>query len=167
MFMFIHNNTNPSNSFQLYSSMSSLTHFIITTTIIITAILAGVSTARDLRPSDHGLSFQSPPLANSPPDMKSFFNTNSSSTSSSPSFDAYRNVPDSLPPAYWTTTGNGGGKLKKALVMASLVCGITGGVLLVVSILLCLFNKHRRKNSERNDSFRDDDNNYNVNANKL
>jgi hypothetical protein len=56
--------------------------------------------------------------------------------------------------------------LGKALVWASLVCGITGGVLLVVSILIYLFNKKRRRNLEQNDSFRfDDDNNFNLNNN--
>lgn len=58
----------------------------------------------------------------------------------------------------------------RALVIASLVCGITGGILLVASGLLYLFKKRRRKPS-LNESFRDDDddgNNNNVhNANKV
>ncbi|XP_045804859.1 proline-rich receptor-like protein kinase PERK4 [Trifolium pratense] len=141
--------------------MSSL-RFI--TGIIITVILAGASTGRDLRPSDHGLSFQSPPPANSPTEMRSFFNSNNNSSNSSSSDNSPWGITDSIPPAIQRTTGNGGGRLGKALVWGSLVCGITGGVLLVVSIFIYLFNKKRRRNSEQNDSFRfDDDNNFNLN----
>ncbi|PNX57152.1 hypothetical protein L195_g050256, partial [Trifolium pratense] len=102
--------------------MSSL-RFI--TGIIITVILAGASTGRDLRPSDHGLSFQSPPPANSPTEMRSFFNSNNNSSNSSSSDNSPWGVTDSIPPAIQRTTGNGGGRLGKALVWGSLVCGIT------------------------------------------
>jgi hypothetical protein len=137
---------------------------------MITVILAGGSAGRDLRPSNHGLSFQSPPPANSPTEMRSFFNSNNnnSSNSSSSSFDnSPWGITDSIPPEIRrTTSNNGGGRLGKALVWASLVCGITGGVLLVVSILIYLFNRKRKRNLAQNDSFRfDDDNNFNLNNN--
>jgi hypothetical protein len=135
---------------------------------MITVILAGGSAGRDLRPSNHGLSFQSPPPANSPTEMRSFFNSNNNNSSNSSSIDnSPWGITDSIPPEIRRTTGNnGGGRLGKALVWASLACGITGGVLLVVSILIYLFNKKRRRNLEQNDSFRfDDDNNFNLNNN--
>ncbi|KAL5097679.1 hypothetical protein RYX36_002006 [Vicia faba] len=138
--------------------MASLTGFI--TAIIIIVSLAGSSTGRDLRPSDHGLDYQSSPPVNSPPDMKSFFNSNNSSSS----YASPWNLTDSVPPALPRTTGNGRGRLRKALVMASLVCGITGVILLVVSVLLFRF-WHQRRNSEQNDSFRLDDDNFNFNIN--
>ncbi|XP_058749429.1 uncharacterized protein LOC131622415 [Vicia villosa] len=138
--------------------MTSLTGLL---TVI---ILAGVCTGRELRPSDHGLGYQSSPPANSPPDMKSFFNSNNSSSSSSFSDASPWNLTNSLPPVLPRTTGHDGGRLGKALVMASLVCGITGVILLVVSVLLFLF-KRRRRNSEQNDSFRVDDDNFNFNNN--
>ncbi|GAU50798.1 hypothetical protein TSUD_410730 [Trifolium subterraneum] len=139
------------------------------TGIIITVILTGTTAGRDLRPSDHGLSFQSPPPANSPTEMRSFFNSNNNSSNSSSSFDnSPWGVTDSIPPAIQRTTGrNGGGRLGKALVWASLVCGITGGVLLVVSILIYLFNRKRRRNLEQNDSFRFDDDNNVTNKQEL
>ncbi|CAK8531129.1 unnamed protein product [Lathyrus sativus] len=143
--------------------MASLTGFI--TAIIITIILAGSSAGRDLRPSDHGLGYQSSPPANSPPDMRSFFNSNNSSSDSSS--DAFNwNATDSAPPALPRSTGNGRRRLGKALVIGSLLCGVTGVTLLVVSCLLCVFGCLRvRRNSEQNDSFRHGDDNFNLNNN--
>lgn len=147
--------------------MTSLTGFI--TAITITILLAGSSAGRELRPSDHGLGYQSSPPANPPSDMRSFFNSNNSSSSSSP--DAFNwNVTDSVPPALPKTTVHDRTPLSKALIIASLVCGVTGVSLLVVSVFLCLFG-YIRRNSEQNESFRHDDDNFNINnnnnANKL
>jgi hypothetical protein len=100
--------------------------------------------------------------------MRSFFNSNNNNSSNSSSIDnSPWGITDSIPPEIRRTTGsNGGGRLGKALVWASLACGITGGVLLVVSILIYLFNRKRKRNLAQNDSFRfDDDNNFNLNNN--
>ncbi|KAK7331277.1 hypothetical protein VNO77_25497 [Canavalia gladiata] len=148
--------------------MASLSGFVIA----IVVLLAGGSAARDLRPSEHGLVFQASPPANSSVEMRSFFNSNKGS---SPSDAPLQNVTESMPPSWWRATGDGSGggsHLRGALMMASLVCGITGGVLLVASALLYLF-KHRRRPNQ-NDSFRphssgtNDHHNFrNNNANKL
>ncbi|XP_061339687.1 uncharacterized protein LOC133286303 [Gastrolobium bilobum] len=149
--------------------MASLPEFATAVIIIIAFMLAGYSAARELRPSDHGLVFQTSPPANSSLEMRSFFNNSKGSSSSGVSL---RNATESLPPSWWTSTGGGGGRgghLGRALMVASLVCGVTGGILLVASGLLYLFKNRKKQN--QNDSFRADNNNNNNynnnNANKL
>ncbi|KAL1320608.1 hypothetical protein HN51_065282 [Arachis hypogaea] len=141
--------------------------------VIFAVIIAGDSSAfgsRDLRPSDHGLVFQSSPPANSST-MRSFFNgagsssasSSSSSSSSSDSdvssFPEATNLTASLPPPWWSpspSSGGGARRLGGALVVASLVCGVTGVALLVATGLVYLF-KHRRRNKlNLNESFRSD-----------
>lgn len=151
--------------------MPSLSGLATAILIAIALLLAGTSSSgRDLRPSEHGLVFQASPPANSSPEMKSFFSTSKgSSSSSSSNADApLRNATESLPPPWWGVTGGGGGRshVGRALMTASLVCGITGGVLLVASALLYLF-KHRR-NPHQNEPFRArNDGTVNNSANKL
>ncbi|XP_027339313.1 proline-rich receptor-like protein kinase PERK7 [Abrus precatorius] len=137
--------------------MASLSGFA---TITIALLFAGSSAGRDLRPSEHGLVFQSSPPANSSVEMRSFFNSNKGSSSTD---SPLRNITESLPPPWWRSSdgGGGGSHLGGALMMASLVCGITGGVLLVASALLYLF-KHRRKHNQ-NDSFRAHSSNHTNN----
>lgn len=147
--------------------MPSLSGLATAILIAIALLLAGTSSGgRDLRPSEHGLVFQTSPPANSSPEMKSFFSTSKGSSSSSSDADTSpRNTTESLPPPWWGVNGGGGGgggsHVGRALMIASLVCGITGGVLLVASALLYLF-KHRRK-PHQNEPFRA----CNNNANKL
>ncbi|KAE9610376.1 hypothetical protein Lal_00006591 [Lupinus albus] len=129
-------------------------------------IIAGLSSAKDLRPSDHGLVFQtlSPASSYFTPDMKSFFNTDKSSPSTT-STVAF-NYGDAMPPSWRRSTNlNGGGdSLGKTLVAVSVVCGIAGVVLLVASVLIYMY-KH--PNQELNAAFRGNDGEANEDNNKL
>ncbi|TKY60129.1 hypothetical protein E2542_SST17224 [Spatholobus suberectus] len=124
-------------------------HFALA--VFVPLLLAGASSARELRPSDHGLTFQtlSPEGAHSSPEMRSFFNSeNSSPTMSSSSDVALPRAMDSgdaAPPAWWHPAGGGGDRVGKALTVASLVCGVAGAVLLVASGLIYLFKFRNRK----------------------
>ncbi|XP_014508310.1 uncharacterized protein LOC106767868 [Vigna radiata var. radiata] len=116
-------------------------------------VLAGAS--RELRPSEHGLTFQtlSPAGAHSSPEMRSFFNSvNASPAMSSSSDVALPRAMDSgeaSPPTWWHPAGgHGGDGMGKALTVASLVCGVAGAVLLVASALIYLF-KHRNKKQKK------------------
>ncbi|CAJ1938374.1 unnamed protein product [Sphenostylis stenocarpa] len=116
-------------------------------------VVAGAS--RELRPSEHGLTFQtlSPAGAHSSPEMRSFFNSaNASPTMSSSSDVALPRAMDSgdaSPPAWWQPAGgHGGDGVGKALTVASLVCGVAGAVLLVASGLIYMF-KHRSKKQKK------------------
>ncbi|KAK7412816.1 hypothetical protein VNO78_04468 [Psophocarpus tetragonolobus] len=137
-------------------SLSTLATAIL---IAISVLIAGTSSAaRDLRPSEHGLMFQASPAANSSAEMKSFFSTGQTSSSS----DApLRNGTGSLAPAWWGVSSGGRSHVGRVLMTASLVCGITGGVLLVASALLYLF-RHRTK-PHQNEPFRACDNNTHNN----
>ncbi|KAK7399709.1 hypothetical protein VNO78_10898 [Psophocarpus tetragonolobus] len=122
-------------------------------------ILAGNSSARELRPSDHGLTFQtlSPAGAHSSPEMRSFFNSAKSSPTMSSSSDvALPRAMDSgaaSPPAWWQPAGgHGGDGVGKALTVASVVCGVAGSVLLVASGLMYLF-KYRNRKQKLNAAF--------------
>ncbi|KAK7359130.1 hypothetical protein VNO77_01077 [Canavalia gladiata] len=139
-------------------------------TVFLTLILAGDSSARELRPSDHGLIFQtlSPAGAHSSPEMRSFFNSeNSSPTMSSSSDVALPRAMDSgqaSPPSWWRPSGGSGGgdRVGKALTVASLVCGVVGAVLLVASGLIYLF-KQRNRQQKLNAAFCGDNGNQNEN----
>ncbi|XP_014518192.1 uncharacterized protein LOC106775560 [Vigna radiata var. radiata] len=142
------------------SSLWGLTTAII---IAIALLFTGSSSAgRDLRPSEHGLFFQASPPANSSPEMKSFFSTSKGSSASEVPLG---NATESLPPQWWGVGRGGRSHVGQALMTASLVCGITGGVLLVASALLYLF-KHRKK-THQNESFRASNNNNSGNKLQL
>ncbi|CAJ1962964.1 unnamed protein product [Sphenostylis stenocarpa] len=139
--------------------MSLLSGLATAILIPIALLLARCAFAgRDLRPSEHGFLFQASPPSNSSPEMRSFFSTTKGSSSS----DApLQNTTESLPPAWWGVNGGSGGgrsHVGLALMTASLVCGITGGVLLVATALLYLI-KHRKK-AHQNEPF-SGNNNYN------
>ncbi|RZB96551.1 uncharacterized protein LOC114424386 [Glycine soja] len=123
--------------------------------VFVPLIIAGASSARELRPSDHGLTFQtlSPAGPHSSPEMRSFFNSANSSPSMSSSSDvALPRAMDSgeaSPPAWWQTDGGHSVEgVGKALTMASLGCGVAGAVLLVASGLIYLL-KYRNRNRNR------------------
>lgn len=133
-------------------------------------ILAGISSSKELRPSDHGLTFQtlSPAGPHSSPEMRSFFNNeNSSPTMSSSSDVALPRAMDSdaSPPAWWRPAGDqgGGDRVGKVLTVASLVCGVAGAVLLVASGLIYLF-KHRNRKQKLNAAFCGDNSNHDENV---
>jgi len=121
-------------------------------------VLAGAS--RELRPSEHGLTFQtlSPAGAHSSPEMRSFFNSANASPAMSSSSDVAlpraMDSGDASPPAWWQPTGDHGGDgVGKALTVASLVCGVAGAVLLVVSGVIYLFRHRNRKQKKLNAAF--------------
>ncbi|KAJ6314438.1 hypothetical protein OIU78_018003 [Salix suchowensis] len=111
------------------------------------------SKARELRPSDHGLGFQSmPPTAvKFPPDMKQFFGASSAATSTSSSGVALPKAMNSNDTSWWRTAGAGGGgggdHVRHVLLVASLVCGVTGLGLLVTSALIFYFMRHKNQSS--------------------
>lgn len=103
------------------------------------------STARDVRPSDHGLGYQqgAPPAGEaSPPEMMSFFGASSSPpTSPSSALPRASNSTDSS----WMHASGRRDRVREILLVASLVCGVTGVALLIGSALLFLF-KLRKEN---------------------
>ncbi|XP_020217121.1 uncharacterized protein LOC109800698 [Cajanus cajan] len=119
--------------------------------------LAAASSARDLRPSDHGLTFQtfSPAGPRSSPEMRSFFNSANSSPSMSSSSDVAlpraMDSGDASPPAWWRPAAGHDG-IGKALTVASVVCGAGGAALLVASAFIYLL-KHRNRKLKLNAAF--------------
>ncbi|KAK8506720.1 hypothetical protein V6N13_065855 [Hibiscus sabdariffa] len=98
--------------------------------------LIGDSTARDLRPSDHGLGYQSlPPTGLNFPDAMSFFGAKSNSSSSSFSSPFPKALNSSSNSSWW---GNrrGSDHVRQVLLFGSLGCGVTGVALLTVSALV-------------------------------
>lgn len=105
------------------------------------------SDGRELRPSDHGLGYQESPPAGekSAPEMMSFFGAGrKEKESSSPAFPKAFN---SSGTSTWWDEGNGGSKnhARVVLLVASLVCGITGVALLLISALLYIFRYRKSK----------------------
>ena len=128
--------------------------------IMIMIMMARESYGRELRPSDHGLEYQqSPPPGTKSPEMVSFFEGsagNSRPSSSSSSFDALPRAMNSNDTSWWTNgpiggaggRRNGGGDhVRHVLVVASVVCGVTGVVLLVASAFIYLFRYKKQKSS--------------------
>ena len=123
--------------------------------IIVMIIIIQDSKARELRPSDHGLEYQSmPPTAvRFPPDMKQFFGASSAATSTSSSGVALPKAMNSNDTSWWRATGGrgggggGGDRVRHVLLVASLVCGVTGLALLVASALIFYFMRHKNQSS--------------------
>ncbi|XP_010054220.2 uncharacterized protein LOC104442492 [Eucalyptus grandis] len=114
------------------------------------------SESRELRPSDHGLQFQDPPPAGEklPQEMASFFGGSPLSPSSSnPSVLPLLNGTNSSDDPWWRGAGYGGGEggrgrrehVRGVLLVASIVCRITGATLLFGSglVFLLKFRKQR------------------------
>lgn len=136
------------------------------TPVMIGFMLTGeLTSARELRPSDHGLVFQNSPPS---PEMMSFFIGNNSSpgssTSSGSALPKAMNSSDSSPSSWWRGTAGGGGRdhVREALMVASLVCGITGVILLLVASAMLFLFKYRKRTL--NQLSRDMDH---INNNKL
>lgn len=147
---------------------------IVLTVAVSLIVLAGDSSARELRPSDHGLVFQisSTPAANYSQEMRSFFNSEKSSpsTSSNVALPRAMNSSDASPPSWWRSTAvhGGGDRFGKALMAASIVCGIVGAVLFVASGLIYMlkYRKHKLNAAFRGDNGDPGENNIDDN-NKL
>ncbi|XWS18016.1 hypothetical protein CRYUN_Cryun32bG0005900 [Craigia yunnanensis] len=106
-------------------------------TIIILIIME--STARELRPSDHGLEYQSqPPTGLKSPGMKSFFGAASKSSSSTPSTVALPKATNSNDTSWWGTANKrqGSDHVRHVLLLGSLVCGVTGVALLAATAFI-------------------------------
>ncbi|KAL5053661.1 hypothetical protein RYX36_034343 [Vicia faba] len=142
-----------------------------TLAVFVILILTGCSSSRDLRPSDHGLLFQtlSPAGTHSSPEMRSFFNSdNSSPTVSSSSDVAMPNAitmdnPTPRPPSGLRGSGKDGDRVEDALKAASLACGIVGAFLIMASSLIYVFKYRKRVQNEalrgNNGEFENDDGN--------
>ncbi|KAK7247253.1 hypothetical protein RIF29_42132 [Crotalaria pallida] len=136
-------------------------------------LLAGDSSARELRPSDHGLIFQTLSPANYSQEMRSFFNTDDksmpSSASSSVALPKAINSGEALPPSWRTATAvhGVGDRFGKALLAGSVVCGIAGAVLLVASGLVYVlkYRKQKKLNAAFHSSENGNDGENNNNSN--
>ncbi|XP_028759372.1 uncharacterized protein LOC114718261 [Neltuma alba] len=139
--------------------MASLTGFAAA--VIIGLMLAGESMGKELRPSEHGLEFQNSPSAwlNYSSEMRSFFNSSQVSNSSGiMTMPKGTNSSDSLPPSWWSSTDGGErSHVRQALVVASLVCGVTGVILLVATGLLFLSKHRKHKAAESASGDKDND----------
>ncbi|XVF23099.1 hypothetical protein REPUB_Repub13aG0008900 [Reevesia pubescens] len=113
------------------------------------------STARELRPSDHGLEYQSlPPTGLKSPGMMSFFGAttskSSSSSSSTPSTVVLPKAINSNDTSWWGSSSNnrrGSDHVRHMLLLGSLVCGVTGVALLAASAFIYIIIKIRSSNS--------------------
>ncbi|KAI9122528.1 hypothetical protein K1719_006368 [Acacia pycnantha] len=141
--------------------MASLTGFAAV--IIIGLMFSEESTAKDLRPSEHGLEFQNSPSVwlNYSSGMRSFFNSSQVSNSSDiMTMPKASNSSDSSQSAWWSSSTDSGGRshVRQALVIVTLVCGVTGVILLVATGLIFL-SKHRKHNGNKaNEECGDKDN---------
>ena len=124
--------------------------------LLVAAAAAMLVESRYTRPSDHGLSYQAAaPKGQSSPQMAAFFGGSSSNTDV-----ALPKALNSSVPAWYRGGGGGGGggsrerrgdhHVRKVLVVASLVCGITGVALLVV--VAFLFVGHYRSRQKESSS---------------
>ncbi|KAG5235351.1 transmembrane protein [Salix suchowensis] len=142
--------------------ITTSTAFYVQLSIILLITIMQHSEARELRPSDHGLEYQSlPPTgAKLPPHMKHFFGASNSATRNTmpPSTGAALPTANSSDSSWWRAAG-GGGKggggrsgggdhVKHLLLVASLVCGVAGLGLLVSSAFICYhFIRHKTRPS--------------------
>ncbi|KAL6282738.1 hypothetical protein ACE6H2_013667 [Prunus campanulata] len=108
------------------------------------------SDGRELRPSDHGLLYQGspPPSAKSPTEVKSFFvGGGGGGGENSPT--ALPKAMNSSDPSWWNgVVSRGGGHrdhVRDVLLLASLVCGITGVALFVASAFVYLLRNRKHK----------------------
>ncbi|XP_034896764.2 uncharacterized protein [Populus alba] len=139
--------------------ITKVTAIYMQLSIIMMITIIQHSEARELRPSDHGLDHQSlpPTVAKFPPDMKEFFGASNSATRNTMSPSTGVALPkekNSSDMSWWRTAGGGGGKgggddhVRHLLLVASLVCGVTGLGLLVSSAVICYcFVRHKNKYS--------------------
>ncbi|XVF26349.1 hypothetical protein REPUB_Repub14bG0008400 [Reevesia pubescens] len=105
--------------------------------LITIILIIGESTARELRPSDHGLEYQSlPPTGLKSTGMMSFFGSTSKSSSSTPSTVALPKAMNSNDTSWWKSNRHGSDHVRHVLVLGSLVCGVTGVALLAASAFI-------------------------------
>ncbi|KAI3419809.1 uncharacterized protein J3R85_013021, partial [Psidium guajava] len=117
----------------------------------------GSSTARELRPADHGLEYRSSPPegVNPSPDMMSFFGTSASASASPPSSSHASPADTALTRPMESSSSwglhrsgdgsGGGGGRDHVLLVASIACGAAGVVLLGASAFIFLFLIRRER----------------------
>ncbi|KAI3412317.1 uncharacterized protein J3R85_017502 [Psidium guajava] len=133
------------------ATMFTVILFLLSTTF-------GSSTARELRPADHGLEYQSSPPegVNPSPDMMSFFGTSASASRPSSSYAPPGDTALTRPmesSSSWGPhrSGNGGGggggrdHVRDVLLVASIACGAAGVVLLGASAFMFLLLSRRER----------------------
>ncbi|XP_044497302.1 uncharacterized protein LOC123219409 [Mangifera indica] len=139
----------------VYSSSRTVSVIISLHLPLITIMIIKSTVARELRPSDHGLEYQSapPPAAKTKPEMRLFFKGSSSpSTSNSSNSVALPRAMNSNDTSWWNANVAGGGSggrdhVRHVMLVASLVCGVTGLALLIASAFIYIFKHQSRKSS--------------------
>ncbi|CAK9321263.1 unnamed protein product [Citrullus colocynthis] len=103
-------------------------------------LIVAIVAAPEIRPSEHGLEFQSAPPAGdkSSPEMRSFFGGTSSPTPEV-ALPLPKTMNSSESSGWWTHRDGGDKRLKNALLVATAACGITGVTLLVGSTLFYIY----------------------------
>lgn len=102
--------------------------------LLIIFIFSVQSSGRELRPSDHGLTFQNTSAVTESPDATSFFG----GTKSEVPLPEAKNLTD----VTWRRSDGvrrESGGVSKAWLVASLVCGVTGVALLSVAAFVFIF----------------------------
>ncbi|XP_041027409.1 uncharacterized protein LOC121267563 [Juglans microcarpa x Juglans regia] len=121
-------------------------------TPLVLIALIGELDSHELRPSYHGLDYQSSAAVaghESAPEMRSFFGGSSSptSTATNVAMPKAMNSNSTNNDTSWWGGHSAGGKdhVREVLLVASVACGITGVALLVVSTLICVFKSRRQR----------------------
>uniref|UniRef100_A0A9I9CQU8 Transmembrane protein n=1 Tax=Cucumis melo TaxID=3656 RepID=A0A9I9CQU8_CUCME len=110
------------------------------------SLIAAIAAVSEIRPSEHGLEFQSPPPAGekSSPEMRSFFGG-----ITSPTPEVALPIPNTMnsseSPGWWNHRDGGNKRLRNALLVATAACGITGVTLLVGSTLFYIFKAKNKR----------------------
>ncbi|XP_039043995.1 uncharacterized protein LOC120183346 [Hibiscus syriacus] len=120
-----------------------MTAYLQLITSVVVVVIIRESTARELRPSDHGLEYQSqPPTGLKSQEMRSFFGStskSSSTSSSTPSTVAFPKATNSSDTSWWRSANDnrrGNNHLRHVLLLGSLICGVTGVALLASSAFI-------------------------------
>ncbi|KMT01588.1 hypothetical protein BVRB_9g215840 [Beta vulgaris subsp. vulgaris] len=111
---------------------------VLLVTIAVLAIV--LVDSRELRPSEHGLPFQD--LSAKSPEMVSFFGEESKEPPSTSILNETASTD-----TWWrgTPAGKEENKVRKALVIATVVCGGTGLVLLLAAVFMFAVHFYRRR----------------------
>lgn len=122
--------------------------------VLIAISIVRQSDGRELRPSEHGLTYQDTPPATgeNSADMMSFFGGPAASKVPLPEA---RNMSDTS--SWRNSDGGGGGRrgdgggdhVSEVLLVASVACGATGVVLLVVAAFVFLFRNQKQNRKEK------------------
>ncbi|KAK0578172.1 hypothetical protein LWI29_006246 [Acer saccharum] len=121
---------------------------LIASLALLIAITTVSTAARELRPSYHGLEYQSPPPSSeqTPQEVKSFFKGSMSPpTQENVALPKAMNSTDTS--LWWSSGGSheGRDRARRVMLVASLVCGATGVTLLVASAFIYFFRYRKRK----------------------